>query len=90
MQLRIPTEIHVEILFWLVARCFNELVDNHKVLQPFEDLINRFEIFLGHMPEEEEDADKYHWQAAPSSRNATHRAGWLPRTLCSGIFRKHR
>jgi hypothetical protein len=59
LLLRLPSEIHVEVLVWLVIRCFNKLVDDNTLVDKFEDLYERFDIFIGLGPDDEEDEEQY-------------------------------
>jgi hypothetical protein len=40
--LSVPTEIHVEILVWLIVDRFTTLIEDDELVQAFEDLENRF------------------------------------------------
>jgi hypothetical protein len=59
--LSVPTEIHVEILVWLVVDRFTALIEDDELVQTFEDLDDRFFLQTqtddGFAPAEMHDTD---------------------------------
>jgi hypothetical protein len=54
-----PTEIHVEILVSLVVDCFNTVVDDHDLVNEFEDTLTLFAtLFTGDRDGENNPVDK--------------------------------